>query len=192
MTGLKVVLPALGLLAMWLAPAVLAEDYALGERLAPVERDASATYPEVEWDDLLPEGWDPLEAFKGLDLDALDDSDPRAIEALAKVRELWDAAPANEQFDGRAGRIAGFLVPLDWNAREFREFLLVPYFGACIHLPPPPANQVIHVFADPPVREFGMMEAVWVEGRFEIADSETEMGRSGYRMEARAVTRYEW
>ena len=195
MTGLKLGLPSLAVLALLvagLAPAVLAEDYALGERLAPVDQDAPASYPEIDWDDLLPAGWDPLEAFKGLDLDTLDDSDPRAIEALAKVRESWDAAPANHDLDGRAGRIAGFLVPLDWDAREFREFLLVPYFGACIHLPPPPANQIVHVFADPPVREFEMMEAVWVEGRFEIADSDTEMGRSGYRMEARNVTRYDW
>lgn len=178
-------------LMLALAVTASAQDYAVGDRLAaPAEQGADS--PEFLWDDLMPADWDPLEPFKDLDLDALDDSDPRAIEALERVREIWDAAPANEALDGRSGRIAGFLVPLDWNANEFREFLLVPYFGACIHTPPPPANQVIHVVADPPVSGFEMMEAVWVEGRLEVASSDTEMGRSGYRMQARSVTLYQW
>jgi uncharacterized protein len=167
-------------------------DYEIGDRLAPAPGDAAGDYAEIHWDDLMPADWDPLEPFKGLDLYSLEDSDPRAIAALEKVREAWDAAPANEALAGRTGRIAGFLVPLDWNAREFREFLLVPYFGACIHTPPPPANQIIHVEADPPVRGLDMMEAVWVEGRLEIASTDTDMGRSGYRMRARSVKLYEW
>jgi hypothetical protein len=32
---------------------------------------------------------------------------------------------------------------------QISEFLLVPYFGACIHLPPP-ANQIIEVIAKNP------------------------------------------
>lgn len=172
------------------APAA-ASDFELGQRLPPAAAEANG-YPEIQWDDLMPADWDPLAAFKGLDIDALDDADPRAIAALEQIREAWDQAPANEALDGKAGRIAGFLVPLDWDAREFREFLLVPYFGACIHLPPPPANQVIHVIAEPPARGVEMMEAVWVEGRFSLEDSDTEMGRSGYRLDARKVTRYEW
>lgn len=168
----------------------VASEFEVGDRLGPGE--AAGETPEVHWDDLMPADWDPLEPFKDLDLDALEDSDPRAIAALEKVREAWDAAPANPALEGKIGRIAGFLVPLDWDVREFSEFLLVPYFGACIHTPPPPANQIIHVVADPPVRGFEVMEAVWVEGRFEISSTDTDMGRSGYRMQARSVELYVW
>lgn len=167
-------------------------DFAIGQRLPPAMLEPAAEYPEIEWDALMPADWDPLAIFQDLDIDALDDADPRAIEALETLRAAWDDAPTNDALSGTAARIAGFLVPLDWEAESFREFLLVPYFGACIHTPPPPANQIIHVIADPPVTGQGMMEAIWVEGRFEIAASETEMGRSGYRMYAHGVTRYEW
>lgn len=193
LTGWHPRIAALACLALGVAGVAAfagADEYALGERLAPAQDDGEV--PEIAWDDLLPEDWDPLEAFEGLDIESLDDADPRAIAALEKIREAWDEAPANEALAGKRGRIAGFLVPLDWDAREFSEFLLVPYFGACIHLPPPPANQIIHVMADPPVRGLDMMEAVWVEGRLELGSIDTEMGRSGYRMDAHAVTRYEW
>lgn len=188
---MRVLLGTLAALAVAASAATAAaSEYEIGDRLAHSE--AAGETPEIQWDDLMPADWDPMAPFKGLDLYALDDSDPRAIEALEKVREAWDAAPANEALAGKTGRIAGFLVPLDWNVREFREFLLVPYFGACIHTPPPPANQVIHVTVDPPVRDLEVMEAVWVEGRLEITSTDTDMGRSGYRMQARSVELYVW
>ncbi len=142
------------------------------------------------WDDLLPKGWDPMASFKGLDLAKLKDSDPRADEALRNLRAAWDAAPANEAMSGRNIRIAGFLVPLEWGDKKLKEFLLVPYFGACIHVPPPPANQIIHVVADQPAKGMQAMEAVWVEGTLDVALQDTTMGRSSYRMKARSVSKY--
>ncbi|HEV8313022.1 MAG TPA: DUF3299 domain-containing protein, partial [Burkholderiaceae bacterium] len=69
------------------------------------------------------------------------------------------------------------------------EFLLVPYFGACIHSPPPPANQIVHVFA---ASGSGarMMEAVWVSGVIRAFRADSAMGTSGYRMEAQRVEAY--
>jgi hypothetical protein len=171
-------------------PAADKPDYKVGDRLPAAADKARSAYKETSWDDLLPKGWDPLASFKGLDLSKLKDSDPRADEALRKLRVAWDAAPANETVNGRNIRIAGFLVPLEWGDKKLKEFLLVPYFGACIHVPPPPANQIIHVVADPPAKGMEAMEAVWVEGTLEIVLSETEMGRSSYRMKARGVSRY--
>ena len=107
-----------------------------------------------------------------------------------KLRTAWDAAPANESMNHAPIRIAGFLVPLEWGDKKLKEFLLVPYFGACIHSPPPPANQIIHVVANPPAKGVQAMEAVWVEGVLEIALADTDMGRSSYRMKASGVTRY--
>lgn len=88
--------------------------------------------------------------------------------------------------------IVGVPVPLDWSSRKFGEFLSVHCFGSCIHTPPLPADQLIRVTADPPVRDLGVMEAVWAAGRLEIINTDTDMGRSGYRMHARSVELYAW
>lgn len=164
-------------------------DYKVGERLAD-NVAAKSAYKTASWDDLLPKQWDPMAAFKGIDLAKLDDADPRAMDALDKMRRAWDAAPVNPAIDGKSIRIPGFVVSLDGGPNELREFLLVPYFGACIHVPPPPANQIIHVIPDKPVKGVKNMEAVWVSGQIGIGRSDTPMGNSGYQLRAREVVKY--
>ncbi len=171
-----------------LAPAH-ADDYQVGDRLSG-KAVTKSVYKTVTWDDLLPKDWDPMAAFKGINLAKLDDADPRAADALEKMRRAWDAAPVNSAMEGRDIRIPGFIVSLDGGPGELREFLLVPYFGACIHVPPPPANQIIHVMPAKPVKGIKNMEAVWVSGRLAIAPSETPMGNSGYQMQAKEVVKY--
>ncbi|MBL8386355.1 MAG: DUF3299 domain-containing protein [Burkholderiales bacterium] len=171
----------------------LAQDpgFKQGDRLTAPARagKAGAAYREISWEDLTPKDWDPMSAFKGLDLATLRDGDPRAMEALAKVQEIWAAAPVNEAMNNRRVRIAGFVVPLERRGMLVHEFLLVPYFGACIHTPPPPANQILHVFPAKPVNAVAM-DPVWVEGALETRRSSTSMGNAGYRLNADAVTPY--
>jgi hypothetical protein len=165
--------------------------YQLGDRL-PQSRPATpaAGFKEIKWDDLVPADWDPRQIFKGIDLRMLDDSDPRAMRALEKLREAWSNAPARADLNGNRVRIPGFVVPLERKGNLITEFLLVPYFGACIHTPPPPANQIIHVFASKPVRDTATMDAVWVNGTLEVARSETGMGNASYRLRAELVAPY--
>jgi uncharacterized protein len=177
------------LLALLIAAPAWSADYQVGDRLPPSEA-AKSSYKTVSWDDLLPADWNPLAALKGLDLAKLDDADPRADAALEKLRKAWDAAPGNPAMNGRNIRIPGFIVSLDGGPNEMREFLLVPYFGACIHVPPPPANQIIHVMPDKPVKGVKNMEAVWVNGKISLGISDTTMGNSSYRMQAVSVTPY--
>jgi hypothetical protein len=127
-------------------------EYRVGDRLA-TDKAGSQAYRQIEWDDLIPKGWDPMAAFKGLDLARLKDSDPKAQEALEKMRSAWDQAPVETALNGQRVRIAGFVVPLERKGEQILEFLLVPYFGACIHVPPPPANQIIHVVPKSPSPE---------------------------------------
>lgn len=181
---------ALLLMAFLSGAPAWAADYAVGERLAPSAADKPAQYKEVTWDDLLPKGWDPMQAIKDLKLDKMKDSDPRAVEAMDRLRRMWNDAPANPAMHGRPIRIAGFMVPLESGRQEVKEFLLVPYFGACIHVPPPPANQVIHVLPERPVKTKGGMDAVWVSGVIERAGSRTDLGDSGYRLRAKKVEPY--
>jgi hypothetical protein len=131
-----------------------------------------------------------MAAFKGLDLARLKDSDPKAQEALEKMRSAWDQAPVETALNGQRVRIAGFVVPLERKGEQILEFLLVPYFGACIHVPPPPANQIIHVIPEKPVTGMRTMDAMWVSGTLKLDRSETGMGVSGYRLRGEALAPY--
>ncbi|MGT2512355.1 DUF3299 domain-containing protein [Cupriavidus basilensis] len=166
--------------------------YAVGEalRLAVAPSTPDPALREIAWRDLLPKGWDPLVPFKGLKLDELDDADPRAQIALYKARQYWKNAPVEPALDGAAVRLAGFVVSLDAEGEAIREFLLVPYFGACIHVPPPPANQVIHVRTDKPLPGLRTMDTVWIGGAMRVERADTMMGYAGYAMHGARVEPY--
>jgi uncharacterized protein len=148
---------------------------------------AANTYKEILWDDLIPANWNPLKEFQGMNLGMLKDGDPKATAMLNRMREVWDQAPVNDKMDGALIRIPGYVVPLEESKDGMKEFLLVPYFGACIHTPPPPANQIIHVQLSQPVRGLRSMEAVWIQGPLQAFRHDSFMGVSGYRMQAQAV-----
>ena len=148
-------------------------------------------YTELNWDKLMPPGWNPAKAFDSLNLDELDDNDPRVAKAMKKLEKMWDEAPTNPALRGKVIKISGFVASLDFTGKtELKEFLLVPYFGACIHVPPPPANQIIHVILAKPRQGIRSMDTVTVYGKLAIEKTETEMGRSGYSMKADAVEPY--
>lgn len=166
--------------------------YALGERLDQSKARVPAQgYKEIGWEALVPKNWDPSQLMKELNFGQLNDNDPRAMEVLEKMRKAWDEAPVEPSLNGARIRIPGFLVPLDAQRGRLKEFLLVPYFGACLHTPPPPANQIIHAVAAKPLKETDMMAAVWVSGTLETVRSDTEFGASGYRLKADVLKPYE-
>ncbi len=145
---------------------------------------------EIKWEDLVPKGWDPMKGVAGESLGQLNDADPRAQDMMAKLRESWDNAPTVAALDGRAIKLPGYLVPLDETKAGITEFLLVPYFGACVHTPPPPANQIVLVVPAKPAQGFHSMDTVWVRGTLRAARTGSPMGASGYRLEAALVDRY--
>lgn len=152
---------------------------------------AADAWPELKWEALVPKGWDPAAEFKSLDLSKLQDSDPRAMEALDKLRKMWDDAPAEPSLNGRKMRIAGFALPLERQGDKVTEFLIVPYFGACIHTPPPPANQIIHAKSAKPLAGVKMMQPFWVYGTLAVQRGETNWGVAGYRLVVDKIAPYE-
>jgi hypothetical protein len=128
--------------------------------------------------------------LKGLEFGALSDADPRANQMLKKMREVWDNAPSNPALDGQSVRIPGYVVPLEETKDGLKEFLLVPYFGACIHSPPPPANQIIHVLPSSVAKGFRSMDPVWISGTLKREKVDSYMGAAGYRMQAQLVEPY--
>lgn len=170
-------------------------QYQVGDRLEAAKTDKAAPkdagrFREVKWDELISPSWNPEAIIKSLNLNMMLDADPRANAALEKLRQEWDNAPGNPALDGAEVKLAGFVVPLERQGNALREFLLVPYFGACIHVPPPPANQIVHVVAPKPVPNTATMDAVWVSGKLALSTTATAMGRSSYRLTAAAVEVY--
>lgn len=185
-------MPILFLFFALLAPLAGAADYTLGERLQPNKSMTTplSGYTEITWEALTPKGWDPAASFREMNLSRLKDSDPRAIAALSKLRKLWDEAPLEPSMNGKRIRLAGFAVPLERVGDDVSEFLLVPYFGACIHSPPPPANQTIHVFVKGKPRPMNTMDTVWVGGTLEVHRAESGLGVAGYRLQADSIRPY--
>ncbi len=119
----------------------------------------------------------------------LDDSDPAVIRLMEKIREVWDRAPTISELNGKKIRIAGYAVPLDTTPEVTKSMLLVPYFGACVHSPPPPANQIIFGQSLKPLR-VEMMSAVWLNGTLKTVSKKTDMGVSGYQLDIAKIEAY--
>lgn len=173
-------------LAAWGLPAAQAQERAV--------RGGGAVR-HIKWQELVPAGWDPAkllkDKFNDPQLAVLNDADPRVQAMMEELRAIWDNAPVNPAMDGVTGRVPGYVVPLEDSRAGLKSFLLVPYYGACIHSPPPPANQIIHVVLSKPVKGFETMDTVWVQGRLSAARNQSDMGVSGYRLDAVRVDPYE-
>ena len=94
-------------------------------------------------------------AVAGIDVDGL-------LAARMKIIERGRAV--NPLLNGQNVRLPGYLLPLEFSGKQVSEFLLVPWVGACIHTPPPPPNQIVHVRPEKPVEMGGMFAPVWVTG----------------------------
>ena len=147
-------------------------------------------FKEIKWEALVPKDWDPTKRFKSMNLGLLDDRDPRVLKAMREMRETFDNAPTIGSLDGTAIKLPGYVVPLEEVQGEVKEFLLVPYFGACIHTPPPPANQIVHVTVSKPLKGLRAMDTVWVSGILKTARQDSTMGASGYKLTTVVLERY--
>jgi hypothetical protein len=96
-----------------------------------------------------------------------------------------------KKLDGKLVRVPGFVVPLDDFQEDGAEFLLVPYYGACVHTPPPPPNQIVMVeMAGRKSIKLNLFDAIWMSGRLKIASIESPYGTVGYQLEGVKVEPY--
>ncbi len=126
----------------------------------------------IMWDGLMPEGYIPDPQVFLFNIGP----DPTALTSAL------DSTPIVESLDGQQISIPGFAVPLDGDADMVTEFLLVPYFGACIHTPPPPANQMIHVIPKYPLLQDESWDAITVVGTLSAIGVTSEYGAASYSM----------
>lgn len=144
-------------------------------------RGAAETVVDLKWRDLLPEDDRSLPA----DLSALVPHDESSLAARQPV-----STGMRTDWNGRTVRLSGFVVPIDYRGTGLTAFILVPYVGACVHVPPPPANQLVFVTTGTPYESSGMFEAVTVTGMFGTASTSTQLAEIGYALSADAITPY--
>ena len=128
---------------------------------------------EVYWEDLVPEGFNELA--------------PPSVQHNGEMSQLQPDAPVVETYDKKRVKIPGFVVPLEGDGELTTEFLLVPYFGACIHVPPPPSNQIVYVKFEDGVRIDNIYDAIWVTGTLSTDGWKGDIASVGYRLTGEAV-----
>ena len=106
----------------------------------------------------------------GVDVDTL-------MEAVAmRDREIQRRGEqVNRELDGVQVRMPGYALPLEFDGRGVTEFLLVPYVGACIHVPPPPANQIVFARLQTAYEPKDLYDPVWITGRLSAQPASTEL-----------------
>lgn len=126
------------------------------------------------------------------DVTDLDDTDPRAKKLLDELEAIWKRAPVVKEPDGKRVKLPGFVVPLEGDGQELSEFLLVPYYAACIHVPPPPANQTVYVKVpkgDARIRH--AFDTVWLTGIMSAKPFTSDLATASYQIQAEGVIPYE-
>ena len=143
----------------------------------------------LDWVDLVPES----------DRDSYDPAPPPPVHdylsgdpaALAAMQAT--ASGVNEKLDGQEVRIPGFIVPLELDQDgRVTEFFLVPYFGACIHVPPPPPNQMVYVVMDRGISLDSMYSAYWIAGRMKTEPRTTALGAAAYTLAGTLAEEYKF
>jgi hypothetical protein len=149
-----------------------------------VARAAGDGAVDIDWSDLAPQE-------SGIDMSRLRALGVVEHGQLSTPFDQERGGQVTREFDGRRVRIPGFLVPLDFSGAGVTDFLLVPYVGACIHVPPPPPNQLILVTAAEPYESDGLFEAVYVTGTMGTVAATTELAEVGYAIDGATVTPYD-
>ena len=154
---------------------------------------AVTDYTTIEWTDLIPAA--DLEALSNPPSYITDIEEGSEAELAGQVAGAIAAASDDRYqqalvstrvvatYDQQAVRLAGFIVPLDFDDdMNITEFFLVPYFGACLHLPPPPPNQIIHISDATGIALDEIFTPFWISGILSTRLLDTEVATSAYSM----------
>ena len=146
----------------------------------------------LTWEDMIPPDAPKIAPITAPIHDLSKLSDALSVESSPAAQQQAPHAPVVKALDGKNVRLPGYIVPLEVSEEgRVTEFLLVPYFGACIHVPPPPSNQIVHVFSELGVKVEELYQPYWIEGPMQVKASTSELADAGYSMEADKILVYE-
>jgi hypothetical protein len=142
---------------------------------------ADKTPRELDWLELMPK--DEVTALN--EAPAVDHAGMFKMEQQGSFRTI-------AELDGTYVKLPGYIVPVDVSDdQKMSGFFLVPYFGACIHVPPPPPNQIVYVTLAEPIDVTDIYDAFWIEGTLKIETVQKDIAASAYVLKADKVTLYE-
>ena len=159
-------------------------------------------FETIEWPDLMPPEilailLNPPEYIAEIEDGSAEDQISSQIKSGAKQSEedayqqALVSTDVNEALDGALIRIPGFVVPLEFDEEQtISQFFLVPYFGACLHMPPPPPNQIILVNAPKGIQMSALYDPFWIEGQLSTSFQENDMATSAYAMQLQRIEPY--
>jgi hypothetical protein len=162
----------------------------------------SIEYKKVEWTDLIPE--DELDILLNppsyID-DIVDGSFEDEISNQIKntlvpakddpYQQALISTKVKPGMDGQAIGIPGFIVPLEFDDELIvTEFFLVPYFGACIHVPPPPPNQIIYVKYAKGLELKTLYDPFWIYGTLKTSTVENDTATASYTIDMASYEDY--
>ena len=154
----------------------------------PLQAAETAAPRTLQWEDLVPENarGEYSAGPAAPSHDYLGEGGPAAVQQSPN-------APVNTELENQLVKIPGFIVPLDV-AKDgtVSEFFLVPYFGACIHVPPPPANQIVYVTTEKGIALDSIYEAYWITGTMKMQNKSTRLGAAAYSLAADKVEVYKY
>lgn len=156
----------------------------------------SATARVIGWEDLVPAGFippaNPLDQMSTEQVDKLFDGSEESKKELEEIQEMLAYAPTVQELDGEQVKIPAYVVPLDYDGQtNLKEFLLVPYYGACVHTPPPPANQVVHAHAEQTITVEDTYNPVWAIGTIKTETIQSDLAESGYQLDVQRIEPYD-
>ena len=164
---------------------------------------AAEPYREVEWTELMPKEdlaalLDPPDFLNGIEDGSQQDSvaalNQRDItdQKAERYRDALSSTRPIAEFDQQVIRIPGYVVPLAQNEqRRVTSFFVVPYFGACLHMPPPPPNQILFVNYPQGIELQNLQQPFWFEGKLNIEISKHDLGTSAYTLHVNNYQLYE-
>ncbi len=139
---------------------------------------------ELDWIDLIPPSEDGVEILNLGDLGIVEHGQ------MSMPAQEPEFAPVVTEYNGKQVRIPGYSIPIDYAGTEISTLLLVPYIGACIHVPPPPSNQLIFVTLSEPYVSEGLWDPVYVTGELNTSSFSTELADIGYVIDHAEVEPY--
>ncbi len=151
----------------------------------------------VSWADLVPAEYRPEKIVAKyqdlLDKFEAEDYSPEAEVLYSKINDELNNAPMNKTLNNQHISLPGFIAPLTQHNGVITEFLLVPYFGACIHVPPPPVNQTVFVkVADHNgIKIDDSYGAFLVSGSILLDGKKTDIGVAGYHIKNAVIEPYD-
>lgn len=152
--------------------------------------DANVEAELIVWRDLLPA--EELEAMEALNEGRADPGLMNQFVGNSPIANQNGTFNVVEELDGMIARMPGYILPLDFAEQgEAREFLLLPFHGACVHYPPPPPNQIVYLRSAEPIQFTSLWHPVWVEGLMNVERVDTDLAASAYSMVVRTVEPYE-